>query len=519
MSKRAWILAAIALVTIAAAVVAVARVMPPIVTSSDLAVTELYTELATRGQLMVGPYSRFAWNHPGPIYFYTLAPLYALSEHRAAALFATAVAINLAALVAILWMVSRDERGSLVVMMSIACLVFMWRLPRLLASPWTAHIPVSASLAFVAACGAVAGGRYRLLPLVILFGSFITQTHLAYVPLVGVLAVVAIASVLILERQRSVPMIGASIGLGLVLWLPTLIEALTHRGGNMASLWRFFVAEAGPGHSIGESVAVWSYALGGIFRRDLSLPWGGHLVMEPVSWTEPFAAVQIVGLVLVCRWHFRHLRRIEAGIALCALLGSLVDLWAVTRIHGQIVDHELIGIEALGAFNVAVLAAATLRFFSAKLWRWHEHTAAALSGAALIVCAAVAVNHFRDFTSFEVRRADTARIPATYEVLSGFFAQRGIARPHFHLDGDATTDAVGVLIRVIRAGWPVTVEETVTSIFPPDFAKTGEEDALVTFSAREGIHLEYATRPGNVVLRDRHPLFVDVVPLQAARPR
>jgi hypothetical protein len=50
------------------------------------------------------------------------------------------------------------------------------------------------------------------------------------------------------------------------------------------------------------------------------------------------------------------------------------------------------------------------------------------------------------------------------------------------------------------------------------FKKTGEEDALVNLSAREGIHLEFAARPGNVVIRDRHPLFVDVLP-QQPRPR
>ena len=520
MTTRGWILVAVTLVIIAAAVVAVARVMPAIVTSSDIAVTELYTELATRGQILVGPYSRFGWNHPGPIYFYMLAPFYALSEHRAAALFAVAVGINLAAILALVWAVGRGERGPLVVMMSIACLVFVWRMPRLLASPWTAHVPVLASLAFVAVCGAIVGGRYRLLPLLVLIGSFVTQTHLAYVPMVGVLGAVAIGSMLAEHRQHSTRVLGVSIGLGLLLWLPMLIEALTHPGGgNIAALWRFFVADADTGHPIGESARVWSYALGGVFRRDLSLPWGGHLVMEPVAWTGPLAALQIGGLALVSFWHFRNARRIEAGVSLCALIGSIVEFWAITRIHGQIVDHELIGIAALGAFNTAVLAAAAARLLGARSWRWHEHTAVALSGAAMIACAAVAVNHFRDLTSFEIRRADTVRIPATYEVLRGFFEQRGIARPHFRLDGDASTDGVGILIRVMRAGWPVTVEETGAPVFPAAFARTGREDALVNFSAREGIHLDLATRSGNVVLRDRHPLFVDVVPLRTAIPR
>jgi hypothetical protein len=514
MSRRALIVAAAALVAIAIGIVAVARVLPAIVTSADLAVTELYTELATRGRLLVGPDSRFAWNHPGPVYFYTLAPFYALSGHRAAALFASAVAINLAAILGLVWVVSRHERGRLLVLMSSACLLFAWRMPRLLASPWTAHVPVFASLAFVAACGAVIGGRYRLLPWVVFLGSFITQTHLAYVPMVGTLSLISAATVLIEHRRRAGTVLAASAGLLVVLWLPSIVEAVRHDGGNVAALWRFFVADAGPGHSITESIPVWSYALGGIFRPELSLPWGGHLVMEPAWWTGPLAVVQVCGLAASSLWHFRSRRRFEGGVALSALLGSLVELWAVTRIHGQIVDHELIGIVAIGAFNLAVLAAAALRLVSMRSWRWHEHTAMAMSGTALVGCAVIAVDHFREFTSFEVRRSDTVRIPATYDVLRGFFEQRGIERPLFHLDGDATSDAVGVLLRVMNAGWPVAVEEVGTTVFPSGFAKTGQEDALVNFTAREGLHLELAKRPGNAVLRDRHPLFVDVVSLR-----
>jgi hypothetical protein len=69
MSQRAPLFALAAGALMVIAVVVTARLLPPIVTSSDLAITELYTELATRGELLAGPYSRFGWHHPGPIYF------------------------------------------------------------------------------------------------------------------------------------------------------------------------------------------------------------------------------------------------------------------------------------------------------------------------------------------------------------------------------------------------------------------------------------------------------------------
>src|SRR5580765_82341 len=80
----------------------------PIVTDADIAVNELYVELATKGQLLVGPYSRFGWHHPGPLYFYVVAPFYALAGHQAAAMYAVALAFNLAALVVIAWVLARE---------------------------------------------------------------------------------------------------------------------------------------------------------------------------------------------------------------------------------------------------------------------------------------------------------------------------------------------------------------------------------------------------------------------------
>ena len=511
MTHRGPLLALAVAVSTAIAVVVTARAMPPIVTSSDLAITELHTELAARGELLTGPDSRFAWNHPGPIYFYVLAPLYAAGGHRAAALFAAAVAINLAAIFTIAWVVRRNDGGPLLVFVSIACLFLAWRVPRLLASPWTAHIPAFASLTFIVLCGAVSAGRHRLLPLLILFGSFITQTHLSYVPMVGALSSVAVATVIAQHRRRAAAVLAVSAGLWILLWLPTLIDAAMNDGGNLAALWQFFVAGGGASHSVSESLVNWGHALSGIVRADLALPWGGHFVVAPSGWQVSFGLLQVAGLGLVAWSSFKRHRRIEGGIAACAAVASMVGFWSITRIHGDIVDHELFGLVALGALNLAILAGAVARLVSPSSWRWHASLAMSACVAALTGCVLLGVEHLKDFTSFELRRNDTVRIPATYESLRGFFDQRGIQRPLFHLDGDATSDGTGILLRFLQGNRSFAVEETTTSVFGTAFRKTGREDALVNFSAREGIHLELAARPGNVVIRDRHPFFVDVL--------
>ena len=56
--------------------VTIARRSPPFLALNDIAVTELYVLLAAKGQLFVGAYSRFAWHHPGPLYFWMQVPFY-----------------------------------------------------------------------------------------------------------------------------------------------------------------------------------------------------------------------------------------------------------------------------------------------------------------------------------------------------------------------------------------------------------------------------------------------------------
>ena len=49
---------------------------------ADMALLELYTRHAAQNDLLVGPYSRFFWHHPGPAMFYLFRPLYELSGER-----------------------------------------------------------------------------------------------------------------------------------------------------------------------------------------------------------------------------------------------------------------------------------------------------------------------------------------------------------------------------------------------------------------------------------------------------
>ena len=63
----------------------------------DFAVMELHLRDVARLKHWLGPYSRYGWNHPGPLYYYALSPLYWLTGGASTSLYASAAALNLIA--------------------------------------------------------------------------------------------------------------------------------------------------------------------------------------------------------------------------------------------------------------------------------------------------------------------------------------------------------------------------------------------------------------------------------------
>jgi hypothetical protein len=82
--------ALVLLVALSSASIAIARRSGPTFAVSDEALIELSTFNALEGHQRLGPYSRYAWHHPGPLLFYALAPFYKASGLRSQGLAAGA---------------------------------------------------------------------------------------------------------------------------------------------------------------------------------------------------------------------------------------------------------------------------------------------------------------------------------------------------------------------------------------------------------------------------------------------
>ena len=496
------------------AIVNFAQELPPITTASDLAATELYTALAADGRLMVGPYSRYGWHHPGPLYFYLQAPLYAAAGGLAASLYGGALLINLAAVLTILWVAGREDlrTGAL---LTIGCLLFAWQLPRLLASPWTAHVPVLPALTFVVLCAAMACGRHGLLPLAILYGSLAVQTHIALLPAVGSVALalfVLIARPGSPSRPRTWLLAGCAT-LALILWMPALGEAVSNRGGNLAALWTFFAVEPAAGQSVSHAFLYWCYGLAGVLRPDFELPWGARVVLDYAWLAVPVAVGQVLLLAAIASRDLRGGRTFEGSLGLASLLVCGAGLVACTRIRGDVRDHEILWLAAFGAFNLALIGNAGVRLLNTRLAAVPGRAAAtAVGGLLTAVVVLLGVGHLRDFTAYELRRPERNVTLLAHEAIRDYLRDEGITRPLLVIEDGVWAESAGAVLRLYREGTPLSIAEPAGPMFRGLLPRTGTEDALIHLT-RAGRHEQLQGRPSNRVLLDYHPVFVNALRL------
>ncbi|HEY3884451.1 MAG TPA: hypothetical protein VGL62_04545 [Vicinamibacterales bacterium] len=465
-----------------------ARLAPPIVTTADIAVTELYTDLASHGQLLVGPYSRFEWHHPGPLYFYLLAPGYVAAGRAGAALYAEAVVINVAAAALLLATMLLVRRPSIAVTTGIVCLAFALRADGVVASPWTAHIVVLPALALLGLCASVADGSANLLPAAAVVATFLAQTDLALGPPTAAIVLLALGATAIRSgRARTVPYKELAIAgaLSAVLWIPTILEAARHRGGNLGNLWRFFGGASGGAHTMREAVACWSYGFVGIARSDFGLPWGGHIDVASAQWATPAAVALVIALGICLVVAVRNRQSFEAWLAAVILAAALASLWGLTRVRKDILDHEIFWLVALGALTAGFVVLAAIRTLLPKALtgrradRWFIQASVALVGGLTIVGAVQA----RDFIGKDERSAlGHDVVPAALAIdsyLEGAHARAAL----IEVEASAWAQAVPIILRLRQHHRRVAVSPANVFMFTDALAPTGREDAWLKITA------------------------------------
>jgi hypothetical protein len=105
---------------------------------------------------------------------------------------------------------------------------------------WNPAAALLPFLALIFLCWSVACGDHRLLPITVLVASFVVQAHLAYLPPAAGMLIIGLAGLSMrARRDRSLLRWGlATILVGVVCWLPTIVDEVSSRRGNLSLVVR-----------------------------------------------------------------------------------------------------------------------------------------------------------------------------------------------------------------------------------------------------------------------------------------
>lgn len=522
--RRAWrrVACLLAVAIVAVSVLTVARRAAPAYPVSDHALIELATINALDGRQLHGPYSRYGWQHPGPLLFYLLAPFYAAAGSRTAGLAAGALVINLAALAAAAWVLIRHAGPALSVAFTALFALYLARVPGLVVSAWNAHTTIVACAAVVVIGAAAAAGQIRLLPLFLAVASFVLQTHVATFPLVAVTAALVAAAAgrrwigasaeeragLKAQANRAAWVLAA-------LWLLPLVEELSRPGGNLSAMWQF-ARQPPRGGTLSQAFDAWAGALTGIFHAGLALPQGRLIVPSMAAWPRIIAALQLLLLAASVVWAARDRRHVHAWTAAQSLAGSVAALWAVTRIPDGIHDHEVFWISAVGVVGAASIAAAVVAGAVSErrlLVRSRGPLVAGLLATLLLI--GVALEGLRQIAvtggPSRSKSADDHVLRVTAAIRSEIERQ-GARRPMVVIDQRVWHWAAGVILQLHRQGIRVVLEGGLVAMFAGTLAPDGTEDLEISFCGGP-CHERLVARPGNIVVLLTDHIAIDARPL------
>jgi hypothetical protein len=393
--------AAIALTVAPLAVVAVHMLRSDVVLIGDLATTELLTRDVGVHTPSVGPYSRDGWNHPGPALFYALALPYRLLGRDGAALTVGAVLVNALSVGAMGVLARRRGGTGLMLATLVGCGLLLQALgPTLLATPWNVYVTVLPYGVLLYLVWAVVRDERWALPWATVVTTFLMQSHVGYVAIAFPLwlgAVAWTAGVAFVDRRRARPAGGAAgdevggredgddedrvgapatdhaggdggepgdpagpprragrlapavvtAAVAVVMWLPPVVEQVTHADGNMEQIVEWF---RDPGEEartllegwrvIADQYSVWPEWIVG--QGTLTI------VAEPAAVYEGMVPVLLVPVVAAMAVLWRRRGRVARALAAVWLAASVIGVVATARTVGPLYAYRLHGAWVLG---------------------------------------------------------------------------------------------------------------------------------------------------------------------------
>lgn len=317
--------------------------MPDNPSSGDASLLEISTRWVFSHRILLGPYSRFIFFHPGPLYFVIRFPLYALSGFRSSSFLLTTAALGGASLLGVRSIFRRcAPAGGELVFGAVAGSFLAVSGPALWLSEWNPLVIALPLFLFFACAAAVAAGRTKSAIPAVLAGSLAAQTHMGCIPaivLTGAFALLLLRFPGIAcahhphpaeTRGKWLP----SVLLLLLLWAPPIFEEITSAPQGNITRIVVFMTETLPEHGFPQVFHDWSLAVTGFELDLLRAPIHGLGALDAAVTVLPL--IRLVLLVLAfLAMRKREGGRFAASLSLVCLVLHGASLYSGTQIRGE----------------------------------------------------------------------------------------------------------------------------------------------------------------------------------------
>jgi hypothetical protein len=331
-------------------------------------------------------------SHPGPVSFWLLWPVWRLFGASAWSMQLSTAILNILAMGAVVWMALRRGGLRLALAMTVMLGVLAAAFGATLLEPWNAYLPVLWWITFLVAIWGVLCDDLALLPVVVFAGSFCAQTHVSYLGLVPGLLVVALLVALVTAYRKAETgaiarfwrWMGITAAVGLIMWLPPVIDEVKRSPGNLSVLRDTFLdpREDPIGMRAGLDVLLLHLNPWRVLVR-ADIPTGsvsGSIVAGVI-----LLLVWLAAAVLAWRLRERALTRLNVVIGVSLLLG----LMSASRIFGFVWPYLAYWAWGLNVLALLSIAWALTIAIGRGLDRVRRERAARIGTYALAVAAVV----------------------------------------------------------------------------------------------------------------------------------
>ena len=298
--------------------------------------------------------------HPGPLAYWLLYPVYALFGRGPTGLAVAVGSVAAAWVAASVVLVSRRVGAVVAGGLAAVLLVFLGGLgPVVLSQPWNPWMGILAFAFLVLATWDVVAAHRWSLVAVVLAGSVCIQTHFSYVPVTTAMVLLAFGAAVVHAVRASEwrPLVvpaATALGVGVLAWLPVLVQQLFGDPGNVTLLWEGWNDRDLPPAGFGTALRV--------VGRHLD-PFGSWATGDPVLTQRGFpVGTVLLGAALVALVAVAWRRRTSAQwralllLELVLAVGVVAAVVGISRTTGTVYDYLVAWVLSLTALCIFAVA-------------------------------------------------------------------------------------------------------------------------------------------------------------------